>query len=76
MNRKILGVRGAWVAQSVKRLTSAQVMILRFMGLSSDSSEPEACFRFCVSLSLTLPRSHSVSLSKINILKILEKYLV
>ena len=27
--------RGAWVAQSVKRLTSAQVMISRFVGSSS-----------------------------------------
>ena len=27
-------LRGAWVAQSVKRLTLAQVMILQFMGLS------------------------------------------
>ena len=42
---------GAWVAQSVKRLTSAQVMILRFVtsspariGLCADSSEPGACF--------------------------------
>ena len=26
--------RGAWVAQSVKRLTSAQVMISWFVGLS------------------------------------------
>ena len=30
--------------------------------LCADSSEPGACFRFCVSLSLTLPRSCSVSL--------------
>ena len=32
-DRKIDGW-GAWVAQSVKRLTSAQVMILRFVSLS------------------------------------------
>ena len=31
-------------------------------GLCADSSEPGACFGFCVSLSLTLPRSRSVSL--------------
>ena len=27
-------MRSAWVAQSVERLTSAQVMVLWFMGLS------------------------------------------
>ena len=32
------------------------------VGLWADSSEPGACFRFCVSLSLPLPRSCSVSL--------------
>ena len=26
------------------------------VGLCADSSEPGACFRFCVALSLTLPR--------------------
>ena len=31
------------------------------VGLCADSSEPGACFRFCVSLSLTLPCSCSVS---------------
>ena len=31
------------------------------VGLCADSSEPAACFRFCVSLSLTLPHSCSVS---------------
>ena len=61
--------RGAWVAQLVKRLTSAQVMISWSVCLSpasgsvlttqslkpvSDSVSP--------SLSLTLPRSCSVSL--------------
>ena len=52
--------RGSWVAQSVKRQTSAQVMSMPFVNLSpasggfcSDSSEPGACFRFCVSLSLS-----------------------
>ena len=34
------------------------------IGLCADNSEPGACFRFCVSLSLCLsPHSHSVSLS-------------
>ena len=32
--------------------------------LCADSSEPGACFRFCVSLSLPLPGSCSVSLSQ------------
>ena len=61
---------GACVAQSVKCLTSAQVMISKFMGLRPASGsvltawslepgawslEPGACFGFCVSLSLPLP---------------------
>ena len=33
------------------------------VGLCADSSEPGACFRFCVSLSLTLP-VHALSLSQ------------
>ena len=57
---KTFNLRGAWEAQSVKWPTSAQVMISRSVswsprvGLCADNSEPEACFRFCVSLSLTL----------------------
>ena len=48
---------GAWVAQSVNHLTSAQVMLSCFMGLSpvsdpADSSKPGAYFEFCVSLPL------------------------
>ena len=72
--------RGAWVAQSVGRLTLAQVMISQLsgfepcVGLCADISEPGACFRFCVSLSLStlclpsLPPSLTfcLSLSKIN----------
>ena len=71
---------GAWVTQLVKPLTSAQAMILRsiefepHVGLCADSSEPGACFEFCVSISLCpshahalcLPVSVSVSLAKIN----------
>ena len=65
--------RGAWVAQSVKSLTSAQVMISRLVssssvGLCADNSETRACFGFCVSLSLSFPSlclcSLSVSLSQ------------
>ena len=54
---KLRFYRGAWVAQSVKHQTSAQVMNLQFVGFSpswlcADRSEPGACSRFCVSLSL------------------------
>ena len=61
-------VRGAWVAQLVKRLTSPQVMILQFVGsspasgsvLTAQSLEPASD---SVSLSLSAPpRSCSVSL--------------
>ena len=34
---RVVCSRGAWVAQSVKRPTSAQVMISRFLGLSPTS---------------------------------------
>ena len=57
-----LNPRGAWVAQSVERLTSAQVMASRFVSSSPasgsvlmNSSGPEVCFGFCVSLSLSAP---------------------
>ena len=71
--------RGTCVAQSVKPPTSAQGMISRFVGSSPTSgsvltgSEPGAHFGFCVSPSLSLPRSHSVSVSQINIKKIKRK---
>ena len=59
---------GAWMAQSVKCLTSAQVMISGHefeprIGLCADSSEPGACFTFCVSLSLCPSPAHALSLS-------------
>ena len=63
---------GAWVAQSVERLTLAQVMISQLcefeshIGLCADGLEPGACFRFCVSLSLCLSPTCILSLSKIN----------
>ena len=61
--------RGAWVAQSVKRPTSAQVMISRLVSsspasgsvLTAQSPEPVSD-SVSPSLSLTLPRSSSVSL--------------
>ena len=37
--------------------------------LCAESSEPGACFRFCLPLSLPLPCSHSLSFSKIKIKK-------
>ena len=63
---------GPWGAQSVKRSTSVPVMISQLVssspdvGLCADSPEPGACFRFCVSLSLSAsPPACSLSLSKI-----------
>ena len=64
---------GAWVAQSVERLTSAQVMISRSVSsspasgsvLTAQSLEP-AWDSVSPSLSLPLPRSRSLSVSKIN----------
>lgn len=60
---------GTWVAQLAKRPTLAQVIISRFMGLSpiglcAHSSEMEACFRFCVSLSFCPSPAHALSLSQ------------
>ena len=71
MNLKNKIARGAWLAQSVERLTSAQVMILHavrgfepHIQLCADSS---ACFGFCVSLSVcpspTCVRMCALSLS-------------
>ena len=64
---------GAWVAQSVKRRTSAQIMISwaqislhglkTHIGFCADSSEPGACFGFCVSISLCPSPAHALSLS-------------
>ena len=61
--------RGAWGAQSVERPTWAQVRISQFrfeprVGLCADSSEPGACFGFCVTLSLPLPHSRFLSVSQ------------
>ena len=55
--------RGTWVAQSVKRPTSAQVPGFKpRIGLRADTSEPGACFTFCVSLSLCPSPAHALSL--------------
>ena len=71
-NRKL---RGAWVAQLVKHLTSAQVMISWFKGLSPESGSMLRAHRLEPALDSVSP-SHSVfvslslslslSLSKIN----------
>ena len=74
-------IRGAWVAQSVKHPTSAQVMISRFVSsspasgsvLTAQSLEP-ALNSVCVCLSLCPSPAHILSLSllqKINIKNIL-----
>ena len=62
--------QGAWVAQLVNHSTSAQVMISltacefeHCIGLCGDSSEPRACFRFCVSLFLCPSLIHALCLS-------------
>ena len=64
-SKKFSASRGTWVAQSVKRPDFGSGHDLAVCGfkphirLWADSSEPGTCFRFCVSLSLPLPRSHS-----------------
>ena len=58
---------GAWVAQSVERRLrlSHDLAVCEFeprVGLCADSSEPRACFRFCVPLSLCPSPTHALSL--------------
>ena len=68
---KTYQIGGAWVAQLVKRPTSAQVMISRFVSsspmsgsvLTAQSLGP-ALDSVSPSLSLPLPGSHSLSLSQ------------
>ena len=67
---KILSGWGEWVAQLVKRLTSAQVMISQFMSLSpmpvsglTAQSLESALDSVSPSLSAPPPFAHSVSLS-------------
>ena len=59
---------GAWLTLSIKRPTSAHVMILQFVSSSPASgsvltAQAGACFGFCLPLSLPLPSLCSVSLS-------------
>ena len=79
--QEINQVGGAWVAQSVGPLTSAQVMLSQLMSLSPTpgsvlTAQPGTCFRFyglCLSLPLpnlfmfSLSLCLSLSLTKINI---------
>ena len=57
------------MAQSVKRLdfgSGQDLMVCELephLGLCADSSEPGACLRFCVSLSLCSYPAHALSLS-------------
>ena len=67
---RIVPSRGVWVAQLVKHLTSAQVMISQFMGssptsgsvLTAQSLEP-ALDSVCVCVSLCLSPAHALSSS-------------
>ena len=61
------------LGSSVKCPTLTQVMISQFVGLSptsgsADSSDPGACLRFCISISLA-PPPLALCLSKINVEK-------
>lgn len=74
---KEINNRGAWVAQPVKHLTSAQIMISQFVSLSPESGSVLTAWSLepasdSVSLSLSAPppvHAHTLSLSKINKLK-------
>ena len=70
------GYWGTWVAQSVKQASDFgsghNLTVLEFeprIGLCADCSEPGACFRFCVSLSLWPSPIHALSLSVLKINK-------
>ena len=75
---KITKIRGAWVAQSVKRLTSAQVMISWSVGSSPVSGSVLTAQRLepasgSVSPSLSAPPPLSLSVSLKNKIKTLKK---
>ena len=53
MAPKDVHMRGAWVAQSVD-FGSGHDLTVCGVGLCADSSEPGACFGFCVPLSLLM----------------------
>ena len=65
--RNVLGRLGGSVGWAADFSSGHDLVLRGFeprVGLCADSSEPGACFGFCVSLSLTLP--HSCSVSKIS----------
>ena len=69
---KYAAAQGCWGAQLVKHPTGGSgrdLTVCEFeprVGLCADSTEPGACFGFCVSLSLCLSLACALSLSKIN----------
>ena len=71
-----LGAPG-WLSQLSVRLHSGHDLAIREfeprVGLWADGSEPGACFRFCLPLSLPLPHSCSVSVSKIKKINVKKK---
>ena len=82
MLKKCLGVPG-WLNQlSIDISSGHDLMVCGFepcVGLCVDSSEPGACFKFCVSISLRPSPTHALSLflslSKINMKKLIKKCL-
>ena len=62
----LLGGSGGWASDFGSGRDLAVREFEPHIRLWADSSEPGACFRFCLPLSLTLPCSCSVSVSKIN----------
>ena len=63
---KVLGLLGGSVGWASDFDSGRDLTVCGFeprVGLCPDSSEPGACFRFCLPLSLPLPHSCSVSVS-------------
>ena len=65
-----LGIWGIWVAQLVEHpsfSSGRDLIVYGFvlcLGLCADSSEPGACFGFCVFLSLCLFPAHALSVDR------------
>ena len=65
----VLGPLGGLVGEAADFGSGHDLAVCEFeprVGLCADGSEPGACFRFCLPLSLPLPCSGSVSLSLSN----------
>ena len=72
LNSTRLGRQGGSVGQASVLGSGHDLTVHEFephVGLCADSSEPGACFGFCVSLSLCPSPAHALSLSKINVTK-------